>query len=426
MTRPAASPALAWLRDARWLTAKRAAVYGGLLGLVPAAYFAVGVLRVVHDAGPGGATDFLGFYAASTQALLGEAAAAWNPGLHAAAQQAVMPSGDFPYFYPPPFLLLTSPLALAPYKVAFSVWMLLTIGLCLFALLRYRAGPWPAILAICLLAPAAVIAVVTGQTAFLITALFAAAGLLLDRRPALAGILVAGLAMKPQLGLVVLPALVAARRWRTIAFAAFAGVIGVLASGIGLGWASWPAFLSALSHAASALHQGEIQRWQVQSVYGSMQLIGVPGGLAMAVQVLAGIAAVLAVLRVCARRAGGRAEASAMAAAAPLATPYVFVADFTILLLPLVWILSESRRDGFLAWEKLALLAAYVAPALSAYFGQSFGMNIGPLAPLIMLAAVMRRAAATPQGTAKITAALASVDDAAGSTATSPARSAAS
>jgi len=403
VTRPAASPALAWLRDARWLTAKRAAAYGGLLGLVSAGCFVIGVLRVIHDAGPGRATDFLGFYAASTQALLGEAAAAWNPGLHAAAQQAVLPSGELPYFYPPPFLLLTTPLALAPYKVAFSVWMLLTIGLCLFALLRYRAGPWPAITAICLLAPAAVIAVVTGQTAFLIT----------------------GLAMKPQLGLVVLPALVAARRWRTIAFAAFAGVIGVLVSGIGLGWASWPAFLSALSHAASALHQGEIQRWQVQSVYGSMQLIGVPGGVAMAAQVLAGIAAVLAVLRVCARRPGGRAEASAMAAAAPLATPYVFVADFTILLLPLVWILSEARRDGFLAWEKLALLAAYVAPALSAYFGQSFGMNIGPLAPLIMLAAVMRRAAATPHGTTKITAAMTSVDDAAGSTATSPARSAA-
>lgn len=146
----------------------------------------------------------------------------------------------------------------------------------------------------------------------------------------------------------------------------------------------------------------------------------------MAAQVLAGIAAVLAVLRVCARRPGGRAEASAMAAAAPLATPYVFAADFTILLLPLVWILSQARRDGFLAWEKLALLAAYAVPALSVYFGQSFGVNIGPLAPLIMLAAVMRRVAATPQGAAKITEAMTNVDDAARSTGTSPARSVAS
>ena len=369
-------------------------LYGGVLALLPAAYLAVAVLRVLHGGEP---TDFLGFYAAAMQALGGDAAGAWNPDLHHAVQQAVTPSGHLPYFYPPPFLLLTTPLALLPYTPAYGAWMLVTFGLCLQVLLRYRAGPWPALAAICLFAPASVLTVATGQTAFLMTALFASAGLLLDRQAMPAGFIVAGLAIKPQLGLVVLPALIAARRWRVIAFAAVAGGLGVLVSGIGLGWASWPAFLSGLSHATAALQRGEIQLWQVQSIYGLTRLAGAPQGLAMAAQVLVGGAAVLVVVRLAARRPGGAAEVSAMAAAAPLTTPYVFASDLTILLLPVVWMLSVARRDGFLAWEKLALLAGIVVPGVSAYLGQRFGVNIGPVAPLILLASVLRRTAAMPR-----------------------------
>lgn len=122
------------------------------------------------------------------------------------------------------------------------------------------------------------------------------------------------------------------------------------------------------------------------------RVLGAPQAVAMAMQLPVGAAAVLAVLRVTAGRPGGAAEVSAMAAAAPLTTPYVSASDLTILLLPVVWILSVARRDGFLAWEKLALLAGGLLPGLSAFSGQGFGINIGPVAPLIVLAAVLRRA----------------------------------
>lgn len=218
-----AGPPPGWLREARWLTAQRAMLHGGVLGLLTAAYLAVAVLRVIHGPGPGEPTDFLAYYAASIIALGGDAATAWDPVLHGAVQQSVMPSGDLRFSYPPPFLLLSTPLALLSYRLAYCLWVLVTFGLCLLVLLRHRAGP----------------------------------------APALAGVVVAGLAIKPQLGLVVLPALLAARRWRVIASATVVGVFAVLLSGIGLGWASWPAFLSGLSLAAAGLQQGAFQLWQV-------------------------------------------------------------------------------------------------------------------------------------------------------------------
>jgi hypothetical protein len=106
---------------------------------------------------------------------------------------------------------------------------------------------------------------------------------------------------------------------------------------------------------------------------------------------IAALAAVAAVVLAVRRRPGGMAEVALVAAAAPLATPFVLSYDMVLLLLPTAWVLAEARRDGFRAWDKMGLLAAWLLPGLSIGIGSATGVTIGAVAPAILVALVLRR-----------------------------------
>ncbi|MEO3475269.1 glycosyltransferase family 87 protein [Roseomonas sp. CAU 1739] len=381
-----------WFREACWLTAGRAWLYGGILLTVPAIYLSAALVRVVGagaDAEP--SLDFMAFHAASSLALGGDPAAAWDRLRHAAAQGLSPEQGYFPFLYPPPFLLLCLPLGLLPYAWSYLLWIVVTAVACILALTAYRPAPWPVVAVLCVLAPASVQNVANGQNAFLTTALFALVGLLLDRRPGGAAAALAVLACKPQLGLAVLPGLAAARRWRVILLGGLAVSILVGISWLVLGAEAWMAFFATMGTGPDALHSGQVPLWQMQSVQATLRGLGMPRVAAYVVQICATAAATVAIVVALRPRPGGRAEVAAMAAAAPLMTPYVFGYDLTLLLLPLAWILAEARRDGFLPWEKLGLALAYVLPGVSIGFVLFAGVGIGPVAALLVFGLVMRR-----------------------------------
>lgn len=381
---------LSWLRQAHWLTARRAAVLGAVAGLLPGVYLVVALAGVIAPEGPAAARDFLSFYAASSLALAGEAASVWIPSRHAAAQAAIVPAGYFTFFYPPSFLLICLPLAMLPYAAAFLVWLGVTCGACIAALARYRAMAWPGVAALCLLAPPAVQNAANGQNAFLTTTLFAAAGLWLDRRPGLAGVALATLSFKPQLGLLVLPALVAARRWCALFAAAAAGLGWIVVSGAVFGPDTWLAFLRLLPRAGEALESG-VPIGQIQSLYAMLRSLGVAHPLSLGAQIILTLGALILVACSVVRRPGGRAEIALVASGAPLVTPYVLAYDLTVLLLPVIWIIAEGRRSGFLPWEKLGLGVVLLMPAISVAAGIGYGVSLGPFAPLAGLGLVLRR-----------------------------------
>src|SRR3569833_1520186 len=115
------------LRDADGLSPDRARIYGAMLAFGLLAMTAWLSLAPLRAAIPGG--DFVSFYSASVLALRGHAAAAWQPDLHQAVEQAVLPgfSGYLAFFYPPPYLLVCWPLALLPYGAALVVWQALLV-----------------------------------------------------------------------------------------------------------------------------------------------------------------------------------------------------------------------------------------------------------------------------------------------------------
>src|SRR5690606_31716928 len=101
---------------------------------------------------------------------------------------------------------------------AMVLWNAAGISLYLAAI-RLISGGWGLTMA-ALAWPAVLWNTVVGQTGFLTAALLGAGAALVERRPALAGILFGLLTYKPQFGLLIPIALIAGRKWRVVIWAA--------------------------------------------------------------------------------------------------------------------------------------------------------------------------------------------------------------
>lgn len=240
----------------------------------------------------------------------------------------------YAFFYPPPFLLICLPLALLPYNAALAVW-LTTTGAAYFAVVRSLLPcSWPAVL-VSLAFPAMLINVEHGQNGALSTALTGAATLQLDRRPRAAGACLGALCFKPQLALLIVPALCIARRWRSLAWAAGTAGMMCLASLLVLGEAAWQGFLAEAPLAKAALEAGLIGFAKMTSPFAAMRLLGATPFIAWCAQSAVSFAALILVVSVARRRPGAAAEGATMAAAACLATPFLLDYDLMLLAVPL-------------------------------------------------------------------------------------------
>ena len=221
-------PSIGWaasgLRDCGWLDAERARAYKRILLAITAlgciGWIALSADGLDREGKPIG-TDFVGFYSASRLALDGRPDLAYDVGAHWAAEKALFgPAlGYTAFFYPPPALLISLPLALAPYFWSLAAWLAAT-GYAYYRVLRlYLPSLDPATF---LAFPAVFVNAAHGQNGFLSAALIGGGLFAMDRRPALAGVLFGAMAFKPHLALVIPFALVFARRWTSFAVAAAA------------------------------------------------------------------------------------------------------------------------------------------------------------------------------------------------------------
>ncbi len=377
-----------------WITPARARLYGGawllLAGLLV-------VLFARHLAGWTGGrpidTDFASFYAASALALEGRAGAAWDSLAHAAMQAALLgPGRVYAFFYPPHYLLALWPLALLPALGAYAAWVVATGALLALALRRMGLG-WLGV-GVLLASPVGLLTVMTGQNAFLTAGLFAWAGLLMDRRPVLAGACLGLLTMKPQLGLMVPVALVAGRRWPVVVAAVVASLALVGLSLLAFGPAAWAGFLGQGGAARSGL-EGRLEIWKMQSLYAALLQLGAAPLLAYAAQALGAVLVLAWCWPALARRPSGPATAALAAVAGLLMTPFLQFYDFCLLLPAMAFLL---RSGPPLPWERLGLVALFAGPGLSFALGDLAGLPIGPLVAVLAVWLVRRRLVAGAGG----------------------------
>ena len=344
--------------------------------------------------------DFVSFYAAGSLARSGTPVLAYDRTAHAQAEAAAAgPSRNYLYFfYPPPYLMLCSLLALLPYGGAFAVFELMTL-LMFLLVARATAGPvarapggWRHWLLPVLAFTPLFWSAGEGQNAFLTASLLGGALLVLDERPVLAGLLVALLCYKPHFGLLIPVALASGGRWRAF------GAAGVgVAAAVGSSWwlygtATWQAYLASFLHSGDAYASGEVSFVGMVNLYGAARLVGLTAPAAVAIQAVASVLAAAMLAWIWRAQASRAVRSAALLAATMVALPLVLIYDQMVMLPALIWLAREGRSVGFLPWEKTLLAAAFLLPMVG-FPLVALGLPIAPLPALILLGLCARRTA---------------------------------
>jgi Glycosyltransferase family 87 len=286
----------------------------------------------------------------------------------------------YPFPYPPSFLLLLWPLGQLPGAVSCAALVAVTLPLYLWATVgrKWRSAALVAALA----APTTAIAIVSGQSGLLASALLAGGMRLAAPNPVAGGVLLGLLTYKPQLGLLVPVALVAARLWRTLAIAGLTAILLVALTSILFGAAVWPIWAASLSGFSRqfAAESSEIVHL-MPTVLAALLQHGVASGTAELVQWVA-TAAAAAIVWTIFRSSPGQLACAGLLVAALLATPYAFVYDMPFVATAVIWFVAERHRagDALGTGEVVVLMFVMIAPiALVA------GTSKFPLAVLLLV-----------------------------------------
>ena len=289
-----------------------------------------------------------------------------------------------PWVYPPTFLLLLWPFRSLSFVLSYALFQVATFVMLAFAL-AYRAPSrrmiaWIAIGA--LLSPAAANNAVNGQTAFLVTGLLVLGSRLAVRRPVLAGITFGILTFKPQFGLLIPVALLAAREWRVITVAAGTSLALAVASAIAYGRDTWIQWSAQLAHAFSRVDSPWSQLGRVwgSSVFACAASAGVPPVIASQLQNCASVLSAIAMYAVTRTKMNESSKLAFLLAATFLAAPHSSGYDEILLVVAgMLWSQSLGRWS---VMRRLLLLLLWLAPLI----GPPAIVPIGRLVPVLVVA----------------------------------------
>ncbi|MFI4934230.1 MAG: glycosyltransferase family 87 protein [Caulobacterales bacterium] len=232
-----------------------------------------------------GAPDFDVFWAAARHWR-----APYDPAVVTQLEAQIHLHGVWPFAYPPTFLIFVYPFALLPLQLAYPLWAGVTSALFIFAASCLIRPSWAA--AVLIVAPPVFFAAELGQTSLPIGAAMIGGWLMLEKRPALAGVLFAIAAcIKPQM--MILAPIVLWGRWRTLGWMAGAGG-AIVAASLVFGfqrWLEWPHALAAFSALVPATDRanpsallpgpywaGLLAVFGVYLAWSSRNLVGLIGG----------------------------------------------------------------------------------------------------------------------------------------------------
>lgn len=335
------------------------------------------------------ANDFVNVFAAGRLALDGDPASAYDWPLHKAAEVRAV-GHDFPgyygWHYPPTFLFVAAALACLPYLGAAVGWLAVTLAgyaAALRCIMGERTGVFLA-----LGFPAALWNVTAGQNGFFTATLIGGTLACLERHPALAGVFLGLLTYKPQFGLLFPLVLVADRRWRTIVIAALVALAMAALSWLVFGGESWTALIHWMPVTGRVvLGEGGADWSRLQSVFGLVRAHGGGETAAWATQAAASVGVACGVVWLWRRPAPYALKAAALAAAALLATPYLYMYDLAVLGVAVAFLLRVALERGLFASEIGGLAAAAVLILSFPYVSTQVGLG----AVLIVLALVVQR-----------------------------------
>ncbi len=367
------------------------------LAAIPAVYFLVAttldIRGLVNGNGNVVGEDFAQIWLGGRLALDGRIHDVFVPELFKAAARAAFAAPHVPviFSYPPTTLLPAAALALVPYPVALGLWSLLQAALFTTALVLATRAFLPAWLAVlvALTSPGLALTLPWGQFGAIIAALMTMGVLLLDRRPALAGVLLGLMAVKPQFGVFVPIALLAGRHWRAFAAASLTVATMGLLSLVLFGVAAWADFFQVTLPAQVAITSEPSSYLPIaHSVRDRLVIAGLDPAAARIVQALVACLALAAVVIAFRRSVPSAHRLFVLAAGTVAALPYVALYDQAIVAIAaLAVVAADTRLDRSL---RALLLLLWASPAVDLWLTMSglpqVAPFVGPVAILMLLA----------------------------------------
>ena len=382
------------IRSGEWVNENRLRSYPLILVGVSLmiAVWAVAFGHGLLDAGgrPLG-TDFLSFWSASSLLGQGRPAEVYDHDALFATEQSVagLDTPLYTWLYPPMALLLVAPLATLPYLQALTVWLSATLIGYVAALWRFI--PYRGALLPILAFPPVFINLGHGQNGFLSAALLGWGLILLPRLPWLAGALMGLIIYKPQLGLLLPVALLAARNWRAFIGAGLAVAALSVAS---LGWLGadvWAAFLAKSDYSLLMLEQGLVPWQKMISSFATARMLGASVGFAWAVQATVSLACAGVVWFTWRSPASYLVKIAALTTGTLLAAPLALDYDATLLGIALVALVAEGLQRGFRDWEISVLALVWMMPLYWRPLAMAANIPLAPITLLLVLWLVGRR-----------------------------------
>lgn len=309
--------------------------------------------------------DFINYWSAGVAIFDGVLLTIFDAELFHAYQERLLGHTFVPHnwSYPPHMLLLTWPLGMMPYLWALALWSVVTLGLYLWAAAAGHRDRW-ILLAALLLAPASYVNFSGGQNGFVTGALLIGGLRLLGPRPIVAGILFGILTVKPQLGILLPLALVAARQWTAIASAGVTAAAMIGVSVAVFGWESWQAYVDQVIPLQTQImnHGHGVFMTMMPSAYIGLRLLEVDPAARSLVQGGMAVAAAAAVFWTFARCRDWDLRFGVLTVATFVASPYAFNYDMTTVSVALALMALKGLRDGFLPGERSVLAATWLLP----------------------------------------------------------------
>ena len=393
------SSILAATRSGDWLTPERVRLYPALLGSALCLAL-VGLIATSHGAidhwGRPLGTDFSGFWVAGKAVLAGHPAQPYDNTLNAAAQAAAFGHTDafLPWPYPPYFLALAALLATMPYLPALVAWQGVTLWLYMRATLCVAAGlPRGATIIAALAFPAVAINVLHGHNGLLSAALLAGGGLLLPRRPVVAGVLLGLLAYKPQFALAIPVAMLAGRHWQAVAAASVTVLLTTVTTYAAFGPAPWLAFVANLSFTRHVvLELGGLESYKLQSAFSAVRLVGGSVPLAYGAQIAVSFVVLAGLAIVWRGHTDHRLKLAGLIVASLLATPYAVDYDMTMLGPALAALASLGVERGFPPYGKSLLGLVWIMPLGARSLALATSVPFGLLTMAVLFGHILARA----------------------------------
>ena len=288
----------------------------------------------------------------------GIAAFAENPGAYydfdiynARLDTLVAEYPDQNWSYPPHFMLIAAPFGLFGYNVALAlITSFSVLGFWYFVVSdfensTYRKSIW--------LMPAFLFALICGQLSVLLAAIFIVIYRNIDSRPILAGILIALLTIKPQVGFLFPLFLIATQRWSVLLSASIATIVFIGASILIYGVEIWEIFLFSQVGEQSDLmfHSHPLTRGLMPSIAANLGIIGIGKSAALSLHFGIALVAIAAMVWCCVRSDDRFLQYAVFITTCFIATPYLMAYDTIILCWIAVHLLSKYGANN---WQRMS------------------------------------------------------------------------